>query len=332
MLEGRGVANMLGRRGESVRNVRPNARVRSEGGGWSELGPLPGLGASGRTSRGSEGEGRGAEDVNQSSLSGSGRTWARDRVGGFAARKGSAREVRHGCCTCRVRRREMDVRAGSLRMGMLVIYAVTFLCGELARGVEGGKNRRSYVQFGGKMLYNFMAQDAARRSGVRSREIFGGGDVTGLSPLAPKATRHQGNDSFNVLLTKTDPSSARQTSVCGARMSSYTSITATLRCALLVYGLVEFSTNYPLSVNLAGKRIVYRICLSIFGIHSLYLVSLLATIKSLLLVRLYTLGKPYRGEPPTSLLSGRLEQPWSSAILFLSRCFSHWTSIIHMQV
>lgn len=84
------------------------------------------------------------------------------------------------------------VGAGSLRMGMLVIYAVlTFLWGELARGVEGENKRRNYVQSGGRMLYNFMTRDAAPKSGVSIRESFGGVMSRGYLRLVPKATRQQ---------------------------------------------------------------------------------------------------------------------------------------------
>lgn len=77
-------------------------------------------------------------------------------------------------------------------MGMLVIYAVlTFLWGELARGDEGEKNRRSYVQSGGRVLYNFMIQNAAPKSGVSIRESFGGVMSRGYLRLVPKATRQQ---------------------------------------------------------------------------------------------------------------------------------------------
>lgn len=174
MLDGRGVARMLGRRGESVRKVRPRARVRSEGVGWSELPLLPGLGVSGRTSRGSDGEDRGAEDVNQRSVSGSGRTWASDRVGGLAARIGTAREVRHGC-TWRLRRREVVVSAGSLRMGMLVIYAFLTFLWEILFEMQRWRSRASYVPRGCKVLYNALGA-APKWSEERGR--FGRGDVT----------------------------------------------------------------------------------------------------------------------------------------------------------
>jgi hypothetical protein len=74
MLWGMPADSMFGRRGESVLSVRPMAIVRSEGGGWLESRLLPGVGASGSASGGLDGAGRGADDVNRSSVNGSGRT------------------------------------------------------------------------------------------------------------------------------------------------------------------------------------------------------------------------------------------------------------------
>jgi hypothetical protein len=129
---GSGWDRMFGRRGERIRRVLPRASVRSDGLVWSLLLFEPDVGGSGTPwFVGVEGEEPGADEVNHSSWSGSGRTWASDRrdIAGswVAAVVGFGRHVlwtRAGCMGVAVEANQEDESAGTLRIEPRVIGAV----------------------------------------------------------------------------------------------------------------------------------------------------------------------------------------------------------------